>query len=269
MLRGFQYRFYPTLEQAQVLRRTLGCCRLVYNKALLERKVAWNERAESVSFAQQCRALTQWKKQEDLAFLAEVSIVPLQQSLRSLQSGHTNFFEKRARHPAFKKRHHGGSARYMRNGFRWRDGQLTLARMDGPLDIHWSRPLPDGVEPSSVTVRVDAAGRWFVSVLCDDPTLQPLPAVDTAVGLDLGLHALVTLSTGEKIANPRHDDRALAKKKRLSRRLARKQKGSRNRNKARKKLARHHTRVADRRRDHLHQVSTRLVRENQGSSSKT
>ena len=231
MLRGLQYRFFPSPEQEQLLRRTIGCCRLVYNEALSERMTAWTDGGKTLSYVAQAAALTQWKKQDDLAFLREISIVPLQGALRNLQSSYANFFEKRAAYPSFKKRRHGGSAYFSRSGFRWRDGLLWLAKMEESLDIRWSRPLPDGVEPTSVTVRLDAAGRWFVSLLCDDPTVIALPPLDTAVGLDVGLNALVTLSTGEKIANPRHDDRERTKKKRLSRRLSRKQKGSRNRNK--------------------------------------
>jgi putative transposase len=100
-------------------------------------------------------------------------------------------------------------------------------------------------------------------MLCEDAGVQPLPPVSGTVGLDMGLNALVTLSTGERIANPRHDAAELKRKRLLSRRLARRQKGSRNRDKARFQLARLHARVADRRRDYLHKLSTRLVRENQ------
>jgi putative transposase len=236
----------------------------VYNKALAERMAAWNERRESLSFAAQSRALTLWKKEEALSFLREVSSVPLQQTLRSLNAAYRNFFEKRASYPVFKKKRQGGSAQFTRSAFRFQGGELWLAKMEAPLDIRWSQPLPEGVQPSSVTVSLEPAGRWHISLLCDDPTIQPLPpAPNEAVGVDLGLNALVTLSTGEKVDNPRHDDRELAKKRRLSRRLARKQKGSKNREKARGRLARLHARVADQRRDYLHKLSTRLVRENQ------
>jgi putative transposase len=135
--------------------------------------------------------------------------------------------------------------------------------MDKPLDIRWSRPLPPGVKPTTATVSLDAAGRWHVSLLCKDASIQPLPQLKTAIGLDVGITTLVTLSTGEKIANPRHDERLMARKKTLSRRLTKKQKGSKNSHKARLKLARLHARVADQRRDHLHKLSARLVRETQ------
>ncbi|MEU5948481.1 transposase [Micromonospora sp. NPDC047465] len=115
--------------------------------------------------------------------------------------------------------------------------------MDAPLDIVWSRPLPDGAVPSTVTVSRDAAGRWFMSLLVEDPTIQPLPPVDTAVGVDAGLTSLVTLSTGEKVTNPRHERADRRKLAKAQRDLARKEKGSANRAKARLKVARIHARI--------------------------
>jgi putative transposase len=261
--RGFRYRFYPTPEQEALLRRTLGCVRLVYNKALQARSEAWASGKKSLGYVKQSAELTVWKKTEELAFLNEVSSVALQQALRHLQEAFSNFFKKLSKYPSFKKKHQGGSATFVKSAFRFEHGSLTLAKMASPLDIRWSRPLPEGADPSTVTVSLDAAGRWHVSLLCEDNSIHPLPEATTAVGVDLGISSLLTLSTGEKIPNPRHDDKELARKKLLSRRLARKQKGSKNREKARQKLARLHAKVADRRRDHLHKLTTRLVRENQ------
>jgi putative transposase len=262
--RAYRYRCYPTPDQSEQLNRTFGCVRLVYNKALEERTRAYVTERRSMTYAQSSAALTEWKKSEDLAFLNEVSSVPLQQALRHQQAGFAAFFAKRARYPRFKsKRKSRASAEYTRSAFRWRDGQLTLAKQAEPLNIVWSRPLPEGAEPSTVTVSRDRAGRWHVSILVEDPTVRPLPPADTHVGVDAGLTALVTLSTGEKVTNPRYertDRRALVK---AQRNLARKEKGSNNRAKARVKVARVHARIADRRRDHLHKLTTRLVRENQ------
>ncbi|MEU4641003.1 RNA-guided endonuclease TnpB family protein [Micromonospora sp. NPDC023814] len=262
--RAYKYRFYPTPEQAEQLHRTFGCVRLVYNKALEMRARAYATERRSISYTQSSAALTEWKRGAELAFLNEVSSVPLQQALRHLHAAYAAFFAKRARYPRFKsKRKSRASAEYTRSAFRWRDGKLTLAKMDAPLDIVWSRPLPDGAVPSTVTVSRDAAGRWFVSLLVEDPTVQPLPPVDTAVGVDAGLTSLVTLSTGEKVTNPRHERADRQRLARAQRDLARKEKGSANRAKARLKVARIHARIADRRRDHLHKLSTRLVRETQ------
>jgi putative transposase len=261
--RAFRYRFYPTGVQAAELSRTFGCVRLVYNKALEERTRAWYDEQRRISYVQSSAALTQWKKTEELAFLAEVSSVPLQQALRHLQTAFGNFFAKHAMYPRYKSRKKSrASAEYTRSAFTWRDGRLTLAKMADPLDIRWSRPLPVGAEPTTVTVSRDAAGRWFVSLLCED-TIAPAPATTAAVGLDAGITSLVTLSTGEKVANPKHEKRDRARLARAQRELLHKAKGSNNRAKARLKVARVHARIADRRRDFLHKLSTRLVRENQ------
>ncbi|HSA49827.1 MAG TPA: transposase, partial [Yinghuangia sp.] len=156
--RAYRYRFYPTGEQAAELSRTFGCVRLVYNKALEERTRAWYGEQRRVSYVESSAALTAWKKTGELAFLAEVSSVPLQQALRHLQAAFGNFFARRARYPRFKSRKRSrASAEYTRSAFTWRDGKLTLAKMSGPLDIRWSRPLPEGVTPTTVTVSRDPA----------------------------------------------------------------------------------------------------------------
>lgn len=261
--RAFKYRFYPTGEQAAELSRTFGCVRLVYNKALEERTRAWYGEQRRVSYVQSSAALTEWKKTEELTFLTEVSSVPLQQALRHLQTAFGSFFAKRAKYPRYKsKKKARASAEYTRSGFKWREGRLTLAKMTEPLDIRWSRPLPEGSEPTTVTVSRDTAGRWFVSLLCED-TIAPGPVTNAAVGIDAGITSLVTLSTGEKVTNPRHERHDRARLAKAQRELSRKAKGSANREKARRKVARVHARIGDRRRDFLHKLTSRIVHENQ------
>ncbi|WP_190394681.1 RNA-guided endonuclease InsQ/TnpB family protein [Nocardiopsis deserti] len=261
--RAFRYRFYPSDAQAAELSRTFGCVRLVHNRALAEHSAAWQQRRERMGYSQTSAMLTAWKRTEELSFLTEVSCVPLQQTLRHLHTAFRNFFDRRAKYPRFKsKKTSRASAEYTRSAFRYRDGHLTLAKMAEPLDIVWSRPLPKGARPSTVTVSRDAAGRWFVSLLCED-TVESAPAANDAVGVDMGVTSLVVLSTGEKVANPRHERRDRARLAKAQRALARKAKGSANRDKARRKVARVCARITDRRRDFLHKLSTRLVRENQ------
>ncbi|MEV1086174.1 RNA-guided endonuclease TnpB family protein [Streptomyces sp. NPDC050211] len=262
--RAFKYRFYPTDTQAAELSRTFGCVRKVYNLALAARTEAWT-RQERVNYNQTSAMLTAWKKTEELVYLNDVSSVPLQQALRHLQVAFTNFFGKRAKYPRFKSRKTSRkSAEYTTSAFRFQDGKLTLAKMAEPLDIVWSRPLPEGAAPSTVTVSQDAAGRWYVSMLCEDPSVKPLPATDAAIGIDIGLDHLLTLSNGEKVSNPRHERRDRARLAKAQRQLARKAKGDgANRAKARRKVAKVYARIADRRHDHLHKLTTRLVRENQ------
>jgi putative transposase len=263
MQRAFRYRFYPTPEQESLLRRTIGCCRLAYNKALAARTEGYYQRGERISYAQTDRMLTGWKKDESLHFLNEVSSVPLQQALRHLQTAFGSFWDKRTGYPTFKKKRGGGSATYTRSAFRFRDGQVFLAKCSEALPIRWSRQLPAGAEPSSVVVSLHPSGRWHLSLKVDDPTIQPLPPVERSIGLDVGISALVTDSDGNTIANPRTINRFQQRMRRAQKALSRKVKGSSNRRKAKVRVARIHARIADIRQNHLHQLSTRLIRENQ------
>src|SRR5690349_12732331 len=208
------------------------------------------------------KRLTILKQQKDVAFLSEVSSVSLQQSLRHLADAFTNFFAGRAGYPTFKARHDKQSAEYTKSAFTW-DGQaLRLAKMEDPLDIRWSRPLPEGVTPTTVIVSKDTAGRYFVSIRLEKDMAQ-LPPCNKVVGLDLGLKSMVVTSDGEAIGNPKFFARDEKKLARAQQRHAKKKKGSRNREKARRKVARIHARIADRRRNYQHQLSIRIIRENQ------
>ncbi|NEO97415.1 MAG: IS200/IS605 family element transposase accessory protein TnpB [Symploca sp. SIO2E9] len=260
--RAYRYRFYPTTEQESLLRRTLGCVRLVYNKALGLRTEAWYERQQRIDYKQSSNLLTQWKKHEELDFLNEVSCVPLQQCLRHLQKAFTNFWGKQAKYPRFKKKRNGGSAEFTKSAFQWKNGQLYLAKSREPLPIRWSRTLPKGVSPSTVTVRLDRSGRWFVSLLVDDPTITPHPPTNKQVGIDVGVSSLISTSDGEKVTNPKHFDRLYKKLRRAQRELSRKTKGSNNRYKASVKVAKVHAKIKDTRTDFLHKLTTRLVFEN-------
>ncbi|MFM8293239.1 MAG: RNA-guided endonuclease InsQ/TnpB family protein, partial [Microcystaceae cyanobacterium] len=164
MEKAFRYRFYPTPEQESLLRRTLGCTRLIYNKALQERTQAWYERQERVGYAETSSLLTNWKKEEDLDFLNEVSRVPLQQGLRHLQSAFTNFFAGKTGYPTFKKKRNGGSAEFTKSAFKFRNNEIYLAKCSEPLAIRWSRQIPKGCEPSTVTVSLHPSGRWHISI---------------------------------------------------------------------------------------------------------
>jgi len=261
--RAYKYRFYPTPQQAGLLNRTCGSVRYVYNRALAERSRAWTQDQHRVTFAETCRMLTAWKNDPETAWLYEVSNVALQQGLQHLQQAYVSFWQKRARYPRFKSRKRSrASATFTTSGFRYKNGQVTLAKMDEPLAVAWSRPLPAGAEPSTVTVSRDAAGRWHISILVED-TVETLPTVDTTVGIDAGITSLVTLSTGEKITNPKHEKRDRIALARAQRNLSRKAKGSANRAKAQIKVARVYARITDRRRDHLHKLSTKIIRETQ------
>jgi putative transposase len=206
--------------------------------------------------------LTTWKKEEELSFLNEVSCVPLQQGLRHLQKAFGNFWAGRAKYPTFKKKRNGGSAEFTKSAFKFRDGQVFIAKSADPLPIVWSRNLPEGAEPSTITVKLSPAGRWTVSLLVD-VEIEPLPKSPNQVGIDLGITSLVALSTGEKVANPKGFKAKRRKLRKAQKALSRKVKGSNNRYKARLKVAKVHAEISDARQDFLHKLTTRLVRENQ------
>ena len=262
MQKAFKYRFYPTSEQETLLRRTMGCARLVYNRALSARTEAWYVKQERVGYDESSKMLTQWKKQADLDFLNEVSSVPLQQGLRHLQTAFSNFWAGRAKYPNFKKKHHGGSAEFTKSAFRWKDGKVFLAKCSEPLAIVWSRELPIGAEPSTITVKLSPSGRWTASILVE-AEIEALPESPNKIGIDLGITSLIALSNGDKVANPKSFKAKRAKLRRVQKALSRKKKGSKNRHKARLKVAKVHAQISEARNDFLHKLTTQLVRENQ------
>src|SRR5207237_7519555 len=137
----------------------------IYNWALRARTDAFFQRGERLYYNHLAVLLTELKKQEETAWLSEVSSVPLQQSLRHLDTAVRNFFEGRAAYPTFHKKHGVQAATYASNAFTWDGANLTLAKMDAPLAIHWSRSLPTGYQPTTVTVSKDDTDRYFVSLL--------------------------------------------------------------------------------------------------------
>ena len=258
--RAYKFRFYPTPEQEENLIRTWGCVRVVYNKALEERTTAWYERQESVSYADTSKMLTQWKNTKEFSFLRDVSSVPLQQSLRHLQTAFANFWGKRAKYPRFKslKKSNLG-LKYIKSGLSLRDGKVKLAKHSEPLNIVWSRPV-DLSAVSSATVTRDKAGRWFISLLVAE-TVTPKPIKGRTVGIDLGVKDALVTSAGSRhnpgdMFNIKKKQEVIKKRQKA---LSRKAKGSKNRAKARTKLARAHAKLADAKRDWLHKVTTRLV----------
>ncbi len=245
----FKYRLYPNADQRTSLAQTFGCARYAYNWALALRK------EEPMSYHESSSRLTAHKK--EVPWLNEVSCVPVQQSLRHLQTAFKNLKERRSGFPSFKRKHDRQSAEFTRSAFSLRDGRLFLGKVPGLVRIRWSRDLPS--EPTTVTVERDTAGRYFASfVVAFNP--KPLPLTAKAVGIDLGLNDIFVASDGFKSGNPRHLKHLEATLKRAQRSLSRKQKGGANRQKARVKVAKIHARIADARKDWLDKCSTELVR---------
>lgn len=253
----YQFRVYPTVIQQRILARTFGACRFVYNWALHARTDAYYGGSQ-ITYEASSAALTKLKKQSDTAWLCEISSVPLQQTLRHLQTAFVNFFEKRTAYPVFKRKRGSQSATYTISAFGWNmhNRNLTIAKL-GRLDIRWSRPFTS--TPTTVTITKRSDGRYFVTMVLDE-LIHPLPKTGDAIGIDMGINRLATLSNGEHIVNPRHLQRKLRKLAKAQKALARKQKGSHRRERQRIKVARIHSRIADTRLDHLQKATTDLVR---------
>jgi putative transposase len=272
----YAFRLYPDTAQQAALARAFGCARVVFNDAVHAREDARKSGQPFPTAGQLSRKLiTEAKRTAERSWLGEVSVVVLQQSLRDAEKAYRNFFASlkgtrkgpKVGPPRLKSRKDSRqSIRFTANA-RWSitgQGRLNLPKI-GAVKVKWSRTLP--AAPTSVTVIKDAAGRFFASFVIDtDPAADQarMPETDRTIGIDLGLTHFAVLSDGTKIDSPRFLRRAEKKLKKTQRELSRKQKGSKNRAKARLKVARAHAAVADARREFHHQLSTKLISENQG-----
>ncbi|MGB3535789.1 MAG: transposase [Microcoleaceae cyanobacterium] len=183
-----------------------------------------------------------------------MSCVPLQQGLRHLQTTFNNFFAGRAKSPNFKKKRSGGSAEFTKSAFKFKAGQVYLAKYFEPLPIRWSGQLRLGCEPSIITVKLDLSGRWFVSLRINDNTNQKLEPVNKKVGIDLGISSFFSTYDRVKVTNPKHFNKLYKKLPQPQKSLSRKVKDSKNREKARIKVATIQARIADSRRDKVEEA---------------
>jgi putative transposase len=266
----YNFRVHPKPVQRDALARAFGCARVVFNDGLRARQEAHAAGLPYIKDTDlQKQVITAAKQTPEREWLGEVSSVVLVQSLRDLHTAYRNFFSSatgkrkgpKIAPPRLKSRKDSRqSIRLTTNGFHIRpNGRLYVAKV-GDLRIKWSRALPS--TPTSVTIMMDAAGRYWASfVVATAPRI--LPELTTDTGIDLGLNHFAVLADGRKVASPKFLRRAEKKLKRLQKALSRKSEGSNNRDKARKKVARQHARVADRRRDFHHKLSTQIIRDNQ------
>ena len=253
----YRFRMYPTPPQARELARVFGCVRHAYNWALRFRTDSFKG-GKTINYYSCSSEWTKHRNSKDFPWLQETSCIPQQQSLRHLQTSFKNFFEKRSAYPSFKRKHGSQSAEYTRSGFKWDsvNRNLNISGI-GRVDVHWSRSFTS--IPSTVTITKDCAGRYFVT-LCLDEKVNTIPKTGEVVGIDLGINRLATLSTGERIANPKHLGHNTAKLQRLQRVLSRRHKGSGRWNRQRIKVARLQAHIADSRKDYLDKWTTSLVR---------
>ena len=259
----YQYRFYPTNQQQQSLAQLFGCVRVVYNDALAICKQS--EKKPSSAELQKI-VITQAKKTEERAWLEEVSCVPLQQSVADLDIAFKNFFNsckgkrkgRKVGYPKLKKRTSSQSARFRIGGFSFKDRGVYLAKI-GIVNPILSRELPS--EASSVTVIKDCANRYFLSFVVEVEPVQ-VEAKNLSIGIDLGIKTFAVMSNGEKAESPSYKklDRKVRK---LQRKLARQPRDSKRRNITRIRIAKLHNQITDTRKDFLHQLSTKIVNENQ------
>jgi putative transposase len=266
----YNYRLYPSVGQKVELAKAFGCARVVFNDALRARQEAREAGLPYITDTELSARLTAVKKTPERAWLGAVSAPVLQQSLADLNTAYRNFFAsvagkrkgRKVAPPRFRSRKDRRQAiRFTRNSkFQVTpDARLRLPKV-GDVEVRWSRTLPS--VPSSVTVVRDCAGRYFASFVVEAGD-DPLPELDSEVGIDLGLTYFAVLSDGRKVASPSFLRRAERKLRKAQQALSRKERGSRNKEKARVRVARVHAKVADARRDWLHKESTRIIRENQ------
>ena len=258
--RGYKYRAYPNKEQRELFSKNFGCCRFVYNHYLVKRKATWEEWHDTMSFSETCKDLSHFlKKEKD--WLREADSSALQQSLRHLDNEYQNFFKKRSGYPKFKKKRSEQSYRTMNNSNSIRiEGDHIKLPKAGRVKIVNTRSFEGRI--SSATVTRTASGRYYISLQVEEE-FETLPNGGGMLGIDAGLTDLYTDSDNNKIINPKTLTKHEKRIRRLQRSLSRKEKGSKNREKARKRLAREHEKVADIRNDFQHKITHRLANDNQ------
>jgi putative transposase len=263
----YRYRVYPSLSQQGALAKAFGCARVVFNDCLRLREEC-HAAGKAISDSEvQRQVVTVAKRRPERAWLTEVASVVLVQACQDARRAYRNWFDsmygrrkgRRVGKPRFRSKRGRQSIRLTRNGFVLRRDRLYVTKV-GDVRVMWSRPLPS--VPSSVTLIKEADGRYYASfVVTRDAT--PLPVCDREVGIDVGLNRLAVTSDGTIIANPRFLKKSEHRVARAQRSLSRKQAGSANREKARRRVAVLHRKVREARLDHAHKTELRLVRDNQ------
>ena len=260
---GFKFRIYPNHAQQELINRTLGCCRFVFNHFLAIRRDEWTANHKSVTYNQTSALLTDLKRYEEYSWLKEVDSMALQESLKNLDRAYQNFFKHQAKYPRFKSKHNHSQSYRTRNqskGVRIVGNRIKLPKI-GAVKIKQSREVDGRI--LNATVSRNASGKYFVSLCVEvDKSILIKHNNGGEVGLDVGVKEFYTDSNGNTIANPRILKRLSRKLTREQRKLSRKMPRSVNREKARICVARVYEHIANIRRDFLHKTSTALVRQN-------
>lgn len=262
--RCYKFRICPNKAQQELIQKTFGCCRFVYNHFLQVRKESWETEKKSVNFYDCSRGIPPLKQEYE--WLKEVDSTALIYSLRSLDSAFQNFFRgikqgQKFGYPKFKSkrdRNRSFRTRQARQGILIGDGTVKLPKL-GYVKCRISKNVEGRIISASVSQ--NPSGKYFVSLCCEGADIQPLPSTDKSVGVDLGIKDLAITSDGIRFPNNKYTSAAERKLARLQRSLSRKTKGSANWEKARVKVARLMEHVANQRRDNIHKVTTSLIRD--------
>lgn len=264
---SYKFRLYPNEDQINLIERTFGCCRYVYNYYLALRQGAYKASGATLNYYDCCKRLTLLKQQDETSWLKEVDATALQSSLQDLDRAFQNFFRQvkqgdKPGYPNFKsKRSHKQSYRSkcVGSNIKVLDGAVQLPKL-GKVKCRISRKVEGRV--LSATVSRSASGKYYVSLCCRlEQDIPELPSTGTAVGLDMGIKAFAVSSSGLEYANPKYLQKSEKKLARLQRQLSRKTRDSSNWNKARIKIARLHEHIANQRLDMQHKLSTQIVRQ--------
>lgn len=263
MEKAYKFRLYPNAEQENLIQRTFGCSRFVYNHFLAYRKERHETAKETVNFYACSKKLTSLK--QELEWLKEVDSQALIRALRDLDTAYSNFFRRvkrgeKAGYPKFKSKHDHRKAyqtSFSHENIKVLDGFVQLPKL-GLVKCRVSR-MPEG-RILSATVSQNPSGKYFVAICCTDVESKPLPKTGASVGLDAGIKFFAVSSDGMEYSNHKFLSKSEKRLARLQRQLSRKTKGSNNREKARVKVARLHEHIANQRNDMMHKLSTELVR---------
>jgi len=210
----------------------------------------------TINYVRSAKMFTEMRHAPETNWLEGISSVPPQQALRHLQNAFQRFFDKKNGYPKFKTKNSRQSAEYTASGFTFRNGVLSVAQL-GPIDVRWSRKFSSS--PTTVTITKHPSGRYYATLVLDE-VVEHLPKTDAAVGIDLGINRLATLSNGERIPNPRHLRKQFVKLARLQKRYARRKNGSGRKQRTQQAIAVVYEKIANSRRDYLHKATTEIVR---------
>lgn len=260
MEKAYRYRIYPNKKQKEIIAKTFGCCRFVYNKYLAKRIEIYKQNKETFSYVQCANDMKNLKS--ELEWLKEVDSTALQSSLKDLDSAYQKFFKEHSGFPKFKsKKTHRFSykSKCVNGNIQYCGKHIKLPKL-GMVKTK-NKLIPQG-RILNATVSQNPSGKYYVSLCCTDVDIEPLEKTGNVVGLDLGIKEFCITSDGEMISNPKYLKKSLSKLAKLQKKLSRKSKGSSNRDKARIKVARLQEHIANQRKDFLQKLSTEIVKNN-------